>query len=50
MISKWERHDLELINIMNDDASMNSNVPDDTLVFHAKNTRKEVVEDIRKRF
>ena len=43
-----ERHDLELINIMNDDASMNSNVPDKYVGLSREKARKEVVEDIQK--
>ena len=44
-----ERHDLELINIMNDDASMNSNVPDKYVGLSREKARKEVVEDIQKK-
>ena len=44
-----QRHDLELINIMNDDASMNSNVPDKYVGLSREKARKEVVEDIQKK-
>jgi len=44
-----ERHDLELINIMNDDASMNSNVPDKYVGLPREIARKKVVEDIQKK-
>ena len=44
-----ERHDLELINIMNDDASMNSNVPDKYVGLSRETARKEFVEDIQKK-
>ncbi|MEC7619094.1 MAG: valine--tRNA ligase [Bacteroidota bacterium] len=44
-----ERHDLELINIMNDDASMNTNVPDKYVGLSREKARKEVVEDIQKK-
>ena len=43
-----ERHDLELINIMNDDASMNSNVPDKYVGLSREKARKEVVKEIQK--
>ena len=44
-----ERHNLELINIMNDDASMNLNVPDKYVGLSRELARKKVVEDIQKR-
>ena len=44
-----ERHGLEFINIMNDDASMNSNVPDKYVGLSREKARKEVVEDIQKK-
>ncbi|MFL3006188.1 MAG: valine--tRNA ligase [Candidatus Neomarinimicrobiota bacterium] len=43
-----ERHDLKFINIMNDDASMNSNVPDKYMGLSREHARKEVVKDIEK--
>ena len=44
-----ERHNLELINIMNDDASMNLNVPDKYVGLSRELARKKVVEDIQKK-
>ena len=41
-----ERHDLEFINIMNEDASMNSSVPDKYVGMSRETARKEVVKDI----
>ena len=41
-----ERHDLEFINIMNKDASMNSSVPDKYVGMSREEVRKEVVKDI----
>ena len=41
-----ERHDLEFINIMNKDASMNSSVPDKYVGMSREEARKEVVKDI----
>ena len=43
-----ERHDLEFINIMNDDASMNSNVPDKYIGFSREHARKEIVKELEK--
>jgi len=43
-----ERHDLKFINIMNDDASMNSNVPDKYIGLSREHARKEIVKDIEK--
>jgi Valyl-tRNA synthetase len=41
-----ERHDLEFINIMNDDASLNSNVPEKYIGLSRENARKSVVADL----
>lgn len=41
------RHDLELINIMNDDASLNKNVPEDYHGLSREAGRKKVVEDMQ---
>ena len=43
-----ERHDLEFINIMNDDASMNSNVPDKYVGLSREHARKEIVKELEK--
>jgi valyl-tRNA synthetase len=42
-----ERHKLEFINIMNDDASMNSNVPDKYVGLSREDARKAVVTDLK---
>jgi len=42
-----ERHDLEFINIMNDDASMNDNVPKKYIGFTREQARKAVVSDLK---
>ena len=39
-----ERHDLKFINIMNDDASMNSNVPENYIGLSREQARKEIVK------
>ena len=44
-----ERHNLKFINIMNDDASMNSNVPDKYIGLSREHARKEIVKDIEKK-
>ena len=41
-----ERHDLEFINIMNDDASLNSNVPEKYRGMTREDARKAVVADL----
>ena len=41
-----ERHDLEFINIMNDDASLNSNVPEKYVGLSREDARKAVVSDL----
>ena len=41
-----ERHDLEFINIMNDDASLNSNVPDKYVGLSREDARKAVLADL----
>ena len=41
-----ERHDLEFINIMNDDASLNSNVPDKYVGLSREDARKVVLADL----
>ena len=41
-----ERHDLKFINIMNDDASMNSNVPENYIGLSREQARKEIVRDL----
>ncbi len=41
-----ERNDLDFINIMNEDASLNSNVPKDYIGLSRENARKQVVRDI----
>ena len=43
-----ERHNLKFINIMNDDASMNSSVPDKYIGLSREHARKEIVKDIEK--
>jgi len=40
-----ERHGLDFINIMNEDASLNSNVPKDYIGLTRENARKQVVKD-----
>ncbi|HIA95019.1 MAG TPA: valine--tRNA ligase [Candidatus Marinimicrobia bacterium] len=42
-----ERHDLEFINIMNDDASLNSNVPNKYVGLSREDARKAVVNDLK---
>ena len=42
-----ERHDLEFINIMNDDASLNSNVPDKYVGLSREDARKAVLADLQ---
>ena len=42
-----ERHDLEFINIMNDDASLNSNVPNEYVGLSREDARKAVVNDLK---
>ena len=39
-----KRHDLEFINIMNDDASLNENVPQDFQGLSRERARKEVIK------
>ena len=41
-----ERHDLEFINIMNDDASLNSNVPNKYIGLSREDARKAVISDL----
>ena len=41
-----ERHDLEFINIMNDDASLNSNVPEKFIGLSREDAREAVVSDL----
>ena len=41
-----ERHDLKFINIMNDDASMNNNVPEKYVSLSREQARKAVVTDL----
>ena len=41
-----ERHDLKFINIMNDDASLNSNVPDKYVGLSREDARKAVLADL----
>jgi len=41
-----ERHDLEFINIMNDDATLNSNVPKKYIGLSREDARKSVIVDI----
>ena len=41
-----ERHNLEFINIMNDDASLNSNVPEKYVGLSREDARKAVVSDL----
>ena len=41
-----ERHDLAFINIMNPDASLNSNVPEKYRDMNRENARKVVINDI----
>jgi len=41
-----ERHDLEFINIMNEDASLNSNVPKKYQGLSREEARKQIVEDL----
>ena len=42
-----ERHDLEFINIMNDDASLNSKVPNKYVGLSREDARKAVVNDLK---
>jgi len=42
-----ERHDLKFINIMNDDASLNSNVPDKYVGLSREDARKAVLADLQ---
>ena len=42
-----ERHDLEFINIMNDDASLNSNVPEKFIGLSREDAREAVVSDLQ---
>ncbi len=42
-----ERHDLEFINIMNDDASLNSNVPEKYIGLSREDAREAVVSDLQ---
>ena len=42
-----ERHDLEFINIMNDDASLNSNVPNKYVGLSREDAREAVVNDLK---
>jgi len=42
-----ERHDLEFINIMNDDASLNSNVPDKYVGLSREDAHKAVLVDLQ---
>ena len=42
-----ERHDLEFINIMNDDASLNSNVPEKFIGLSREDGREAVVSDLQ---
>ena len=42
-----ERHDLEFINIMNDDASLNSNVPDKFVGLSREDARKAILADLQ---
>ena len=42
-----ERHDLQFINIMNEDASLNSNVPKKYLGLSREKARKIILEDIK---
>ena len=44
-----ERHDLDFINIMNDDASLNSNVPKKYEGLSREDARKQVVADLKSR-
>ena len=44
--SMGERHNLEFINIMNDDASLNANVPEKYIGMSRENARKAVLKDI----
>ena len=41
-----ERHNLQFINIMNDDASLNQNVPKDYQNLSRENARKKIIEDM----
>ena len=43
-----ERHDLEFINIMNEDASMNSNVPNNYQKLSREQAREAVINDMKK--
>ena len=45
--SMGERHNLEFINIMNEDASLNSNVPEKYQGLSREEARKRVVEDLK---
>ena len=45
--SMGERHSLEFINIMNEDASLNSNVPEKYQGLSREEARKQVVEDLK---
>ena len=42
-----ERHDLEFINIMNDDASLNSNVPEKYIGLSREDAREAIVSDLQ---
>ena len=44
--SMGERHRLEFINIMNDDATLNENVPEEYMGLSRENARKKVVADL----
>ena len=44
-----ERHNLEFINIMNDDASMNSNVPDKYIGLSREDAREMVIADLKEK-
>ena len=41
-----ERHGLEFINIMNDDATLNENVPEEYMGLSRENARKKIVSDL----
>ncbi len=43
-----ERHDLEFLNIMNDDASLNSNVPKKYIGLSREKARKVILDDVKK--
>ena len=42
-----QRNDLEIINIMNDDGSMNENVPDDYINLDRFDARKKIIESLQ---